>query len=286
VDSNERDATVPFWLTPTSYWLPTHYPGSAWTTHAPFAAWLVDTLRPTTIVELGSYRGFSCFAFAEAAKRLGLPTRIFALDTWEGDEHGGFYGQEVYDYVAAVVEADYSDSVTLTRGFFTDSRRLFEDGSVDIVHIDGRHGYEDAKADFEEYVTAVRDGGIVMFHDIAEHREGFGVFQLWDEIADPGRSFTFEHGHGLGILAVGRVPDGPLGELFRADAGTAERIRADFVRLGNVVAHRALLETHSAQYKRQTAALKGSKAKLAAMRSSTSWRITKPLRAVGRLLHR
>ena len=69
--SEPRDPPTGFWLTPTSYWSPAHLPASAWYTHTPFAAWLVDTLRPRSIVELGTHFGCSCFAFAEAAKRLG-----------------------------------------------------------------------------------------------------------------------------------------------------------------------------------------------------------------------
>ena len=56
-----------------------------------------------------------------------------------------------------------------------------------------------------DWRSTVRDGGVILFHDIAERENGFGVWRLWEEIAEPGRSFTFEHGHGLGVLAVGDV---------------------------------------------------------------------------------
>ena len=48
---------LPFWLSAASYWLPEHIVTSAWLTHAPFAFWLVDVLRPRSIVELGTHHG-------------------------------------------------------------------------------------------------------------------------------------------------------------------------------------------------------------------------------------
>ncbi|MEV4687642.1 class I SAM-dependent methyltransferase [Microbacterium sp. LWH3-1.2] len=290
----------PFWLTPASYWLPAHYPVSAWTSHAPFAAWLTDTLRPSEIVELGTHFGFSCFAFAEAARRLGMATTIHALDSWKGDDHAGFYSSDVYEYVRTTASADYPDSVRLERGYFHESRRRFGDGFSDVLHIDGRHGYEDVREDYSDWIGVVRDGGVVLFHDIAERENGFGVWRLWEELAEPGRSFTFHHGHGLGVLAVGTVTDGRLGELFTADETTADRVRADFVRLGERVQRQAWLESLPAELEevwaevRQRAAheaaleeaLQGSSAHIAELKSSTSWRVTAPLRAAGRVVHR
>ena len=286
-------ATAPFWLRPTAYWMPAHFPVSAWTTHGAFAGWLVDVLRPRRIVELGTHYGYSCFVFAEAAKRLGLATTIDALDSWEGDDHAGHYGEEVYDAVRAVVEQDYADRVRLIRGLFSQSRRLYEDGSVDVLHIDGRHGYEDVVADYEEWKSVVRDGGVILFHDIAEHDNGFGVWQLWEQLAQPGRSFAFHHGHGLGVLAVGEIAASELRALFDADDATASRIRADFERLGSGLARQAWLESVPADAERAWAEVRQRavhedelQAHIDALTGSTSWRLTSPLRGIGRLVRR
>lgn len=290
-------ADVPFWLTPPAYWLPSHYPVSAWLTHAPFASWIVAALRPASIAELGTHYGFSCFVFAEAVKRLRLPSIVSALDSWEGDDHAGFYDETVYDSVDAVVKADYPDSVRLVRGWFSESRSHFPDRSIDLLHIDGRHAYEDVLTDYTEWLPTVRDGGVILFHDISEREKGFGVWKLWEEIAEPGRSFTFEHGHGLGVLGVGDVASPGLQALFDADAATADRIRDDFSRLGDVVARQAWLESLPAEFDRVnalaheralhvnelSAALAAQAEYIDSLTSSTSWRVTAPLRAVGKL---
>lgn len=294
-----------FWLRSTSYWLPVQFPVSAWNTHAPFAAWLIDVLRPASVVELGTHTGFSCFAFAEAAARLGHPMVISALDSWQGDDHAGFYGEEVLESVRLIAERDYPGSVRLVRGWFTESRPLFEDASADLLHIDGRHGYEDAVEDYEEWRSVVREGGVILFHDIAERDRGFGVWRLWERLEREHRTFAFHHGHGLGVLSVGDVKVDALQRLFSADDATAERIRNDFERLGAEVEIRSRLaplpeklrhaELHASQLEDKVAwlvreaeglrqAVYERDQRISELESSTSWRVTAALRAVGRVL--
>ncbi|EQD40430.1 hypothetical protein B1A_16444, partial [mine drainage metagenome] len=69
---------------------------NAWCGHLPFAFWLIDTLKPDNFVELGTHTGNSYLTFCQAVKQVGSDTRCFAVDTWEGDEHAGYYGEEVY----------------------------------------------------------------------------------------------------------------------------------------------------------------------------------------------
>jgi len=181
----------------------------------------------------------------------------------------------------------------MIRGLFTQSRHLYDDGSVDVLHIDGRHGYEDVVADYEEWRSVVRDGGVILFHDIAEHDNGFGVWRLWEQIAVPGRSFAFDHGHGLGVLAIGAIADPQLGALFEADDATASRIRADFERLGSGLARQAWLESVPADAERAWAEVRQRavhedelEARIDALTGSTSWRLTAPVRGFGRLVRR
>jgi len=295
-----RLTPTPAWLSPTSYWQPAHIVTSAWLEHAPFAFWLVDAVRPRSVVELGTHHGFSCFVFAEAVKRLGLDADIHALDTWAGDDQAGFYGEEVYASVRAIVESDYPGRVHLLRGWFADSRPAIGDGTVDLLHIDGRHGYDDVREDFEEWITVVRDGGIVLFHDIEERENGFGVWRLWEELAAEHPSFAFTHGHGLGIIGVGAVESDAVRELFAADAATRARIRAQYEALGAVVSRQAALEAMPAeieslhalvaslddQVSRLRDEVRQGEDVVSDYRQSTSWRITRPLRAIGGMLHR
>ncbi|MBO1737402.1 class I SAM-dependent methyltransferase [Leifsonia sp. TF02-11] len=289
------------WLSAVSYWHPSHLPLSAWVRHAPFASWIVSALRPGTIVELGTHWGYSYFVFCEAIRRLGLSSTAFALDSWEGEEHAGVYGSEVYDYVASVNDREYSSFSTLLKGYFDDSLAAFDDGSIDLLHIDGRHRYEDVRHDFEHWLPKVSDRGVVLFHDITERRDDFGVWQFWDEIRGSYPSFAFEHEHGLGVLGVGTELPEEIRTFFASAAERPEHVRRDYEALGEDIARtiafrderdvyvRALgeLRTETARaLAERDATLLGLTNQLEAMRRSASWRVTAPVRAVTRSLHR
>lgn len=196
---------------------------SAWLQHVPFAMLLVDMVRPCTFVELGTYRGVSYCAFCQAVKYLGLETRCHAIDTWAGDEHGGFYSSSVLADLKAHHDVRYEAFSTLVQTSFDDAVGSFADGSIDLLHIDGYHTYEAVHHDFETWLPKMSQQGVILFHDIADRRDDFGVWKLWAELKlHYSQHLEFDHGHGLGLVVVGNVvPEGlrPLLEL-----GSAERI--------------------------------------------------------------
>lgn len=69
---------------------------SAWLGHLPFSAWLIQEVAPSVFVELGTHLGHSYFSFSKSVLEHDLPTKCYAVDTWAGDKHAGFYGDDIY----------------------------------------------------------------------------------------------------------------------------------------------------------------------------------------------
>ncbi|MHB1008338.1 MAG: class I SAM-dependent methyltransferase [Propionibacteriaceae bacterium] len=224
-------------LSKASFWPVQELCLTAWTEHAPFAFWIMDALRPSSVVELGTHNGYSFFAFCQAAKALGLDTQLYAVDTWQGDVHSGVYDNSVYESVQAVVARDYADRAHLVRATFNEARSQFPDGSVDLVHVDGRHFYDDVKEDVETYLSALSDRGVMILHDIVVHERDFGVHQYWEELQERYSTFGFTHCNGLGVVAVGpNVPPKVRALVgLQADGELAGLVRAAYARLGAAV---------------------------------------------------
>jgi hypothetical protein len=211
---------------------------SSWTEHVPFAMALVEMLHPRTLVELGTQHGVSYCAFCQAVVELKLPTRCYAADTWLGDAHAHHYKESVYLDLRKY-HRRYEAFSTLLRMTFDQALPHLPAASVDLLHIDGLHFYDAVKTDYETWLPKLSDRAVVLFHDTMETKHDFGVHQLWAELSSNFPSFNFEHGHGLGILAVGpQQPPAFLDFLRTANAKPAAT-RALFAALGR----RVLLET-------------------------------------------
>jgi hypothetical protein len=216
------------------FWRPTRLDvDSAWMEHVPFAHWLVATAQPRVIVELGTHNGVSYSAFCEAVLRCKLPARCFAVDTWQGDAHAGDYGEEVYRALRRFHDQRYGGFSELLRCTFDAARDYVADGSIDLLHIDGMHGYDEVRHDFENWLPKLSDRAVVLFHDANVRERGFGVWQLFAELGTRYPSFEFLHQHGLGLVAVGAAAPASVRMLCALNDGAAvNAVRDRFSVLG------------------------------------------------------
>lgn len=173
-------------------------------------------------------------AFCQAVQELHLPTACYAIDTWQGDEHAGFYDSGVFARLNAEHQANYGAFSQLIRARFDEALATFGDGTIDLLHIDGRHLYEDVVEDYTSWLPKLSAHGVVLFHDIEVRERNFGVWKFWEEVRARHPSFSFLHGHGLGVLCPGDVPDG-LAALFAAGSSEQVAIREIYSRLGAAV---------------------------------------------------
>lgn len=173
---------------------------SPWTGHNKFAYDLVTFFKPQKIVELGTYYGSSFYSFCQAVKDEQLSTQCTAIDTWQGDPHGGYYGENVFETVTHVLNTCYSGIGKTIRSTFDNALDQFEDESIDLLHIDGFHTFEAVAHDYTTWLPKLKKNGIVLFHDTAVLENGFGVYILWDTLKAQHPHLEFTHSYGLGVL--------------------------------------------------------------------------------------
>ncbi len=177
-----------------------------WSGHKYFAYDLIANFKPKVVAELGTHYGTSLWSFSQAVKDKKLNTKLFAIDTWEGEEHAGFYSEEVFDKVKNIKNIFYQDlNINLVRKTFDNALLDFKNKSIDILHIDGLHTYEAVKHDFETWLPKMMDNGIILFHDIKVKENNFGVYKLWDELKDKYETVEFNHSFGLGVLFLDKA---------------------------------------------------------------------------------
>jgi lipopolysaccharide biosynthesis protein len=210
-----------------------------WAGHIPFAFWLVNALKPKVLVELGTHRGNSYCAFCQAIKATRLECRAFAVDTWAGDMHmapeSGLLSE-----LQSHHDPRYASFSTLLQKTFDEARPIFEPGTVDVLHIDGTHTYESVQHDFETWLPALSDRGIVLFHDTNVHRDDYGVWKLWSEVSLNRPHFDFFHSYGLGVLGVGESFPEKVRSLFdlAGKQGLAFAARSLFAARGEMLSSR------------------------------------------------
>ena len=177
-------------------------PSTSWYGHRKFAENLVRFLNPKVVVDLGVEWGYSTFSFA--IPRIG---HTYGIDNFTGDDFVGTDElRKKYDFVMMKREKLHlQDNLTLIEGDFTDVAQTW-DKTIDILHIDGSHKYEDIKRDFETWSKFVTDDGIILLHDTCVeslNSRDYGVKKFFDELDMP--KFTFTHCYGLGVICRNEV---------------------------------------------------------------------------------
>ena len=207
---------------------------NAWVGHLPFAAWVIKEVSPKIFVELGTHSGNSYFSFCQSVVEAGISTKCYAVDTWQGDDHAGQYSNDIFNKVNTHNQEHYTGFSQLLRMTFDNASTLFEDESIELLHIDGLHTYEAVRHDFESWLPKLAPGAVVMFHDTRVRERNFGVWKLWEELqALYPNNLEFLHSHGLGVLQLNNAPDHKKLQWLKPDLTEKQTIINYFDALGS-----------------------------------------------------
>ena len=121
------------------------------------------------IVEIGSYRGRSAVVLASAAE---AGVEVVAIDPHAGNDRGpqqwtgtADEGQADHEaFLANLRRAGVADRVRHVRRRSQEALDAVE-GDVEIVYVDGAHGFGPAREDLERWGARVAPGGTLLIHD-------------------------------------------------------------------------------------------------------------------------
>lgn len=175
---------------------------SAWEGHIYYIYNEIPIWKPKVIVELGVYYGHSLATMAESCRDNELKTKLYGIDHFQGDEHAGKFGKEI-ENVATECLKQY-DNVKLIKKTFNSALKGW-DKPIDLLHIDGRHFYEDIKEDFENWSKFVPKGGHIIMHDTQVEDWEFGIKKYFAELKRDHPEWKFSErteSYGLGIITL------------------------------------------------------------------------------------
>lgn len=179
---------------------------------APLLA-LVRRLRPRVVVEIGTARGGTLYAWC----RVAHPEATIVSIDLPGGRYGGGYADEderVFERYAGdrqeihFIRADSHEASTRAR-----LEEILRGRPIELLMIDGDHTYEGVKQDFEMYAPLVAAGCPVVFHDILPHpiEQECEVDRFWREVKEAYRHTEYVDSQpdregrqwgGIGVLFV------------------------------------------------------------------------------------
>jgi predicted O-methyltransferase YrrM len=176
--------------------------------------WLVQDLRPTMVLEIGTHSGGTLYCWCRLAQ---ANATIVSIDLPGGKFGGGYTDERAQEMMSLfptdgqqlhLLRADSHDPSTLEQ-----LKSILDGRQLDLLFIDGDHTYEGVRRDFEMYSPLAAEGGAIVLHDILEHPTvpSCDVRRLWNEVKDDYRHVEItarpETWGGIGVLWV----DAPVG---------------------------------------------------------------------------
>ena len=188
----------------------TDYPEDlqGWGSQSPAFDEIMARIKPSRIIEVGTWKGGSAIHMATVARKLGLNPEIVCVDTWLGavefwtDQkdperylalrcRNGF-PTVYYQFVANVIHRQCQDLITPFPQTATIAALWFRRHGImaELIYIDGSHEEDDVYADLVSYWDLVQPGGILVGDDWG-----------WDGVRLAATRFAKEHGLAVTHLA-------------------------------------------------------------------------------------
>jgi predicted O-methyltransferase YrrM len=125
------------------------------------------------MVEVGSWMGRSSTYVASLIRESGKNIKFYCVDTWEGSEEHvdlikslGEQGATLYEvFQNNISECGVKDYITPIKLESIEAAKVFADESIDFIHIDAAHDYDNVLADIKAWYSKIKPGGLITGDD-------------------------------------------------------------------------------------------------------------------------
>ena len=115
-------------------------------------------------VEIGSYLGASANFIARGIyKNKTDYSLLYCVDTWKNEEMSEGKRDTYEEFL--INTKKFKDVIHPLRGYSVEIAKAFVK-SIDFLFIDGDHRYEGVNSDVQVWLPKLKQGGIIIFHDI------------------------------------------------------------------------------------------------------------------------
>jgi predicted O-methyltransferase YrrM len=135
---------------------------------------IINAIKPTIIVELGSYFGKSARFLAKNIDETGI---VYAVDIWPNID---IYHQ----FLSNIIHRNLTDKITPLRMDSSIALDYFKEKNIkfDLIYIDANHHYKPTLKHLEDYYPLLKEGGIMCGDDYVWNKK-IGVKQAVDKFA-------------------------------------------------------------------------------------------------------
>jgi hypothetical protein len=155
---------------------------SGWNGNKPIFRELIEKIKPTTIIEVGTWKGQSAITMGNAVREFGLNTTIHCVDTWLGaiefwttgrntSERNlstiNGYPQVYYQFLSNVVHNNLQNVILPFPNTSENGYRYFKYNNItaQMIYIDASHEEDDIYKDLNNYYELLENNGILFGDD-------------------------------------------------------------------------------------------------------------------------
>lgn len=195
-----------------------------WGSRHPVFDYLIGTVKPKLIAEVGTWKGGSAINMARSLRERDMDANIICIDTWLGApehitnreyfaslgmQHG--YPTLFHTFMANVISEDCQDIVVPLPQTSANAAILLRKWGLtaDLIYIDGAHHYSAVLQDLEAYWPILASRGVLFGDDypkaggVVRATHEFAQARGLDLLVSPGKFVVCRPGDHLGLDKLG-----------------------------------------------------------------------------------